>query len=291
MLIWLTSIVLFLIGLALGAGGIWLAALGGSWYYILAAIGFLLTAVLLSRRSASALWVYALVILGSLGWAVYEVGFDWWQLGARGGIIVLLGFWMLTPWIRKPLNNGAGDSGLPLAAASVIAVVVAGYAITQDSYNIAGDLPTEKVAATPDLGGNVPDGEWHQYGRTPYGQRYSPLAQITPENVSKLQVAWQYQTGDVKQPQDVGETTYQVTPLKIGDSLYLCTPHNWAIALDAATGKEKWKFDPKVGFNTDRQHQTCRGVSYWKDATATAGAKCAERVYLPTSDARLIALD
>ena len=291
LLIWLTSIVLFLIGLALGAGGIWLAALGGSWYYILAAIGFLLTAVLLSRRSASALWVYALVILGSLGWAVYEVGFDWWQLGARGGIIVLLGFWMLTPWIRKPLNNGAGDSGLPLAAASVIAVVVAGYAITQDSYNIAGDLPTEKVAATPDLGGNMPDGEWHQYGRTPYGQRYSPLAQITPENVSKLQVAWQYQTGDVKQPQDVGETTYQVTPLKIGDSLYLCTPHNWAIALDAATGKEKWKFDPKVGFNTDRQHQTCRGVSYWKDATATAGAKCAERVYLPTSDARLIALD
>ncbi|HBQ33571.1 MAG TPA: membrane-bound PQQ-dependent dehydrogenase, glucose/quinate/shikimate family, partial [Ochrobactrum anthropi] len=183
MLIWLTSIVLFLIGLALGAGGIWLAALGGSWYYILAAIGFLLTAVLLSRRSATALWVYALVILGSLGWAVYEVGFDWWQLGARGGIIVLLGFWMLTPWIRKPLNNGAGDSGLPLAAASVIAVVVAGYAITQDSYNIAGDLPTEKVAATPDLGGNMPDGEWHQYGRTPYGQRYSPLAQITPENV------------------------------------------------------------------------------------------------------------
>jgi len=91
LLIWLTSIVLFLIGLALGAGGIWLAALGGSWYYILAAIGFLLTAVLLSRRSATALWVYALVILGSLGWAVYEVGFDWWQLGARGGIIVLLG--------------------------------------------------------------------------------------------------------------------------------------------------------------------------------------------------------
>lgn len=110
LLIWLTSLVLLLIGFSLGAGGIWLALLGGSWYYILSAIGFLLTAVLLSRRSGAALWVYALVILGSLGWAVYEVGFDWWQLGARGGVIVLLGFWLLTPWIRRPLNKGAGDS-------------------------------------------------------------------------------------------------------------------------------------------------------------------------------------
>lgn len=117
----------------------------------------------------------------------------------------------------------------------MIAVVVAGYAITQDSYNIAGDLPTEKVAATPDLGGNVPDGEWHQYGRTPYGQRYSPLAQITPDNVSKLQVAWQYQTGDVKQPQDVGETTYQVTPLKIGDSF---------ISARRITGLLRWMRQP-----------------------------------------------
>jgi quinoprotein glucose dehydrogenase len=106
-----------------------------------------------------------------------------------------------------------------------------------------------------------------------------------------LQVAWQYQTGDVKLPDDIGETTYQVTPLKVRDTLYLCTPHNWAIALDAATGKEKWKYDPNVGLNPDRQHQTCRGVSYYADPTITAGQPCAERVYLPTSDARLIALD
>ncbi len=261
--------------------------MGGSWAFIAIAVGFLLTGFFLLKRSSLALWIYALVILGALGWAIYEVGFDWWRLGSTGGIIVLLGLWLLTPWVRKPLNGG----GLPLTIATLAALVVAGYSMTQDPTSINGNLPTEKVAATPDLGGNVPDGEWHQYGRTPYGQRYSPLAQITPENVSKLQVAWQYQTGDVKQPEDVGETTYQVTPLKIGDSLFLCTPHNWAIALDAATGKEKWKFDPKVGFNTDRQHQTCRGVSYWKDSTATAGAKCSERVYLPTSDARLIALD
>ena len=107
------------------------------------------------------------------------------------------------------------------------------------------------------------------YGRTPHGQRYSPLDQITTDNVATLQPAWTYQTGDVKRPDDVGETTYQVTPLKIGDTLYLCTPHNFAIALDATTGKEKWRFDPKIKLDQDRQHQTCRGVSYYADAQAS----------------------
>jgi quinoprotein glucose dehydrogenase len=82
------------------------------------------------------------------------------------------------------------------------------------------------------FGGTVTDGEWHQYGRTPFGQRYSPLEQVNVSNVKNLKEAWRYQTGDVKRPDDVGETTYQVTPLKIGDTLYICTPHNLAIALD-----------------------------------------------------------
>lgn len=282
----ITAVLFLLVAIALGIGGAWLAALGGSWYYIIVAIGFLLTALFLFRRSAAALWIYALVILGSLAWAVYEVGFDWWQLGTRGGIIVLLGLWLLTPWIWRRTGGV-----VPLVIAVLASLVVAGYSLFQDPYDIAGSLPTEQVVANPDLGGNVPPGDWHQYGRTPFGQRYSPLTQITPENVDRLQVAWTYRTGDIKQPEDVGETTYQVTPLKVGDTLYLCTPHNWAIALDAATGKEKWKYDPNVGFNPDRQHQTCRGVTYYADPAATPGQPCAERVYLPTSDARLIALD
>jgi quinoprotein glucose dehydrogenase len=159
----------------------------------------------------------------------------------------------------------------------------------QDPHDLAGELPdaTARTASTS----VVPDGEWHQYGRTPLGQRWSPLDQITPANVAGLTEAWRFQTGDIKQKDDVGETTYQVTPLKIGNRLFLCTPHNWAIALDATTGKQIWKYDPNAGLNKDRQHQTCRGVSYYKDPAAVAGSACAERVYLPTSDARLIALD
>ncbi|PSH69914.1 membrane-bound PQQ-dependent dehydrogenase, glucose/quinate/shikimate family [Phyllobacterium brassicacearum] len=297
MAITLTALIFFLIGAALGVGGVWLAILGGSWYYILAAIAFLITCVLLFRKRSSAMLVYAILVVGTLGWAIWEIGFDWWQLAPRGGVIMLLGLWLLTPWVRRGLNEeedrapSAWGPAIPLAVAVLAALGVAGYSMTQDPQQIVGELSKEVIAPEPDLGGNVPEGDWHQYGRTPYGQRYSPLKQITPENVNTLQVAWQYQTGDVKLPDDVGETTYQVTPLKVRDTLYLCTPHNWAIALDAATGKEKWKYDPNVGLNPDRQHQTCRGVSYYADPTLTAGQPCAERIYLPTSDARLIALD
>ncbi|WDZ78875.1 glucose/quinate/shikimate family membrane-bound PQQ-dependent dehydrogenase [Ensifer adhaerens] len=297
MMLILTAIVFALIGLVLGGGGAKLLVLGGSPDYLVVGIGFLLTAVLLFMRKSAAIWLYAFIIVGSLGWAISEVGFDWWQLGPRGGVIVLLGLWLMLPSVRRPLGfeSPTGEryavSAWPLAIAVLISVGVAGYALTLDPHDIRGDLPSDVVAANPPLGGSVPPGEWHQYGRTPFGQRYAPLDQITPDNVGNLRVAWQYQTGDVKRPDDVGETTYQVTPLKIKDTLYACTPHNWAIALDAATGEEKWKYDSNSGMNPDRQHQTCRGVTYWADPAAAPGSPCAERVYLPTSDARLIALD
>ncbi|MCM2468565.1 glucose/quinate/shikimate family membrane-bound PQQ-dependent dehydrogenase [Agrobacterium vitis] len=297
MILIVTAVVFAVIGLALGGGGGYLLSLGGSPFYLIAGLAFILVALLLVMRKAAALWIYGLFILGCLGWAIWEVGFDWWQLGTRGGLVIVLGFVLLLPAIRRRLGplhrreGGIAASAWPVALPVLVALVVAGYSMTQDPYDKPGTLPMDVASATPSYGGDMADGEWHQYGRTPYGQRYSPLTQITTDNVKTLKTAWTYQTGDVKLPGDVGETTYQVTPLKVGDTLYLCTPHNWAIAVDAATGKQKWKYDPNVGLNPDRQHQTCRGVTYYADPAATAGAPCATRVYLPTSDARLIALD
>ncbi len=297
MAVTVTAVVLTLIGLGLFGFGSQLIMLGGSFYYVLSGLAFLLTAVLLFKRNRAALHVYAVFIVATLAWAIWEVGFDWWQLGPRGGIVILIGLWLLVPWVRKPLGFASptglryGPNAWPLALSVLASIVVAGYSMAQDPHDMAGSLPQETASATPAYGGNVPDGDWHQYGRTPYGQRYSPLTQVNVDNVSQLKEAWRYQTGDVKLPDDVGETTYQVTPLKIGNTLYICTPHNWAIAIDAATGKEKWKYDPNVGLNPDRQHQTCRGVSYYAEPNAAEGTACAQRVYLPTSDARLIALD
>lgn len=292
----LSVLVTGLFGLILLGGGIYLVVLGGSAYYVLAGGGMLITALLLYRRTAHALTVYAAVLFATLVWALWEVGLDWWQLGPRGGLPVLLGIWLLLPFVRRRLNLAPTSPSLrslpamSLAGACVLSAVVAGWSMFVDPHDIEGRLPEAKAQTAADQRG-VPDSDWWQYGRTPLGQRYSPLTQINVDNVGDLKEAWQYQTGDMKRPEDVGETTYQVTPLKVGDTLYLCTPHNWAIALDAATGKEKWKYDPQAGLNPDRQHQTCRGVTYYRDTAAAADAPCAERIYLPTSDARLIALD
>jgi quinoprotein glucose dehydrogenase len=339
MIISLTVILLALAGGVLAAAGAWLAALGGSWYYVIAGAGLVLTAWLLWRRRALSMWLYAAIMLGTLAWAIWEVGFDWWRLAPRGGVIVLLGLWLLLPAIHRKLAvsdrqdagvgraRSTGASFLPVLAATLICVVVAGYAMFQDPHDVMGQLPEQDLVENAS-GADFDASEWRQYGRTNYGQRYSPLDQITVANVSELETVWTYQTGDVKLPTDVTETTYQVTPLKVGDLLYVCTPHNIAIAIHAGTGEEVWRFDANSGMNPDRQHQTCRGVTYWEDPDGAAGApaaanaqdlpgaaapvnpeiaqeepqvagapepmeeaECVRRVYLPTADARVIGLD
>lgn len=296
----ISAILCTIIGLALAVGGWKIIILGGTWYFAVLAVGFLLTGVLLLARRRAALWVYALVMFGSLGWAIYEVGFDWWQLAPRGSIIAPLGLWLLMPWVAQRLgwkHFGArvwGGSAIPLMIAVALWGASAVHALSSDSNDTKGMLP-QPLAAAPAAGMNaldkVPDGEWHAYGRTQHGMRYSPLTQITPSNADRLEQVWHYHTGDLRRPDDPEETTYEVTPLKIDDSLYICTPHNLVIALDADTGEERWRFDPQVPDSTNRQHLTCRGLSYHVSDTPPSEQICRQRLFMPTADARLIALD
>ncbi len=274
-----------LFGIVLIVGGIWLIAVDGSWYYALAGVALLATATLLFQRKASALWLYAALVLATLAWALWEVGLDWWPLAARGDILFLLGLFLLTPWVTRPLLRGvrttseareqdartARRAGLPLMASLLLFLIVAIASWFVDPHRIEGTLPgVRNQAAANSLG--VPPGEWHAYGRTSHGQRYSPLKQITPDNVSRLEVAWHYETGDVRGREgDPVETTFEVTPLKIGERLYLCTPHQSVIALDATTGKEIWRYDPQIRGELALQHLTCRGLSYY-DAAKTGMA-------------------
>jgi len=293
----ISGVLCIILGLVLAVGGVKLIGLGGTWYFAILGAGFLLTGVLLLARRRAALWVYALVMLGALGWALYEVGFDWWQLAPRGSLIAPLGLWLLTPWVVKRLgwqHYGArvwGGSALPPLLAVVLWGAAAVQAISTDTHDIKGMLPAPLASAPAAADAQVPAGEWHAYGRTQHGTRYSPLAQITPSNVDRLEPVWHYRTGDVRRPGDPEETTYEVTPLMVDDSLYLCTPHNLVIALDAETGEERWRFDPQVPDSSNRQHLTCRGLAYHASAGPDEGQACRQRLFMPTADARLIALD
>lgn len=141
-----------------------------------------------------------------------------------------------------------------------------------------------------DYDGPVED--WPVYGGDPGGLRFSPLTQINPDNVSHLEVAWTYRSGDFSPGTDnVTRTSLQVTPIMVQDTLYFCTPFNRVIALDAESGEERWVFDPELELK--RLHGayplTCRGVSHWQD-DSTAGT-CARRIFTATHDSELIALD
>lgn len=138
------------------------------------------------------------------------------------------------------------------------------------------------------------DTAWDQWGATGGGTRFTQAAQITPGNVGHLQVAWRYSTGELRRRSEamLVNSTNETTPILAAGSLITCTPFARVIALDPATGKQKWVYDPGIfpGLNLPDQY-TCRGVSQWRDPAPVAGAACAERIILATSDMRLIALD
>lgn len=122
-------------------------------------------------------------------------------------------------------------------------------------------------------------GDWTAWGRDPGGTRFVPFEQINLENVRRLEVAWTHRTG--------GLGPDQATPLKVDDTLYLCTRDNVVIALDAYSGAERWRHDP--GVPRDSVILRCRGVSYHR--RAEADGHCRARIITATVDARLIALD
>ena len=302
LLLALTAIVFGLFGLALGVGGAWLVLLGGSIYYVVSGLAILLTAALLIARRRSALWVFAAVVVGTLIWAVSEVKFDWWPLAARGDVVFPLGIWLLTPWIVRRLDRGPGAAErvapFALLAAMALAVVVLIVAVASDYHDIDGAIVASAAPPLADDSASQPDEDWRAYGRTQFGQRYSPLAQITPANAGKLKIAWTFRTGDLPGANDPVETTFEVTPIKVRDTLYLCSQHQRLFALEADTGRLRWSYDPEVKDNPTFQHLTCRGVSYHETepgATdvdgAPAPADCPGTIFLPVDDGRLIALD
>jgi quinoprotein glucose dehydrogenase len=331
-LLLVTATLLGALALPLLAGGAWLAGLGGSWFYAAAGLAGLAGAVLLARGHPAALWAHALVLLATIAWSLWEAGLDWWALAIRCDVPFLLALLLVLPAYSHRLQQGAGPSpsqpgarwpagraALGVSLAAFVVVAVASW--FADPHRKDGTFATappsaDGTAATADAAA-VPAGDWHAYGRTGQGQRYSPLAQITPGNVDRLRVAWSFRTGDLRgRAGDPEETTFEVTPLKIGHRLFLCTPHQQVIALDATTGRALWRYNPRIRDHLALQHLTCRGLAYHPGAAAgpapAAGAgpaaasspalpvatqdgpaveHCDARLFMPTADGRLIALD
>lgn len=124
-------------------------------------------------------------------------------------------------------------------------------------------------AGTGDARQSTANGDWPVYGGSKAGERFTPLAQITPANVGRLAEAWRVETGP---------GGLQTSPIMIGRVLYICAPDQSVMALDAATGSQIWRFSsPTAGF------QPVRGLTWWQQG--------AERRLFASSSTFLYALN
>ena len=151
--------------------------------------------------------------------------------------------------------------------------------------------------------------DWSTFNGDLAAQKYSPLTQITPQNVGELAVVWRTHTGDVSaggpppsgihirpayagSKADVPPTVWSATPLFVNDTVYLGTPFYRIFALEPDTGKMKWTYDTKAVLEALTQPDLKnRGVAYWQADTAVAGQPCQKRVYIGTMDAKLHSVD
>ncbi len=132
-------------------------------------------------------------------------------------------------------------------------------------------------------------GEWLAYGGDNRAAKYSPLDQIDARNVHDLKIAWRWRSTDQeiwKAHSDLAAGEFQATPIMIGGVLYTSTAMSQVAAIDPATGKTIWVFNPetwRVKMPTTKGFQH-RGVAYWSDGKQG-------RIMIATGDSKLIALD
>ncbi|UJB18749.1 MULTISPECIES: membrane-bound PQQ-dependent dehydrogenase, glucose/quinate/shikimate family [Lysobacter] len=284
----LVSAVVFLLGLALFGGGVYLAVLGGSWYYLLTGLALMVSGGQLFRDRRDGVWLFGGVFVATIVWTIWESGSSYWGWVPRLGLLTGLGMViaLLLPrlgFTRKQSWAATGVMAAIFAVAFVFAFVP--YHVTSPTAAIP-DRPLAKATRPAPA-----SGDWIAYGRDKEATRYSPLAQLTAANVGQLKRVWTYRTGDLPPTGKVNKWGAQTTPLKIGNGLYLCTATNNLMRLDPATGKEVWRFDAGVKYTSVPYTAACRGVSYYESNQVAEGAVCKRRIIEATLDMRLIAVD
>jgi quinoprotein glucose dehydrogenase len=287
------GVLFVLIGLVLTGGGVWLIALGGSWYYALAGLGLIASGALLTQTRLLGFWVYLGVYAVTLIWALWEAGLNGWALVPRlVGPTVLLALALAALPLLLRRRGGGRIAGFSLAG---LAVLTLGFSLLVANANPMSPAPLPDArpvtSSDPDF---IPVGaDWPAYGGSYHAQRYSPLIQITPENVGRLERVWSLHTGDLPGDRPGAQNKYasENTPLKVGDVLYICTGKSMVVAADAATGRQLWKSDPGVDDASIPYTAACRGVTYYQVPAAAPGTPCAARIIWGTLDARLIAVD
>lgn len=287
------AMVLIAVGLSLTAGGGMLAWYGGSPYYLLTGIAVMVGGILIWQRDGRGVPVYVAVLATTTAWAIWEVGFDGWQLLPRLLAPFVLGLALLLPPVRRMgprASTAMRLRGWPALAVALVVAVAAGSAL----HAAGPSAPAEPILRRgvtqrapdrlPQPLARIANEDWPAFGNDQGGTRFSPLADITPANVGRLEKVWEADTG----PDTPGPATaLEATPVMVGDGLYLCDGHNRIYAFDAETGRERWRHDMSNGIPPSGK--PCRGVAYYR--VPDAAGPCASRIIAASQTPELIALD
>lgn len=148
------SLLTGLVGVFTLIGGAWLALIGGSWFFILLGLGLCASALLLFKRRSEGLAVYGATVLVTCAWSIYEVGFDWWALSARGSLLIVIGALLLLPpmvrslhrpeigWARYDVSSGM------LAGSLSVAMLAGLYSMLLSPHDTSGAFSETQMAAT-----------------------------------------------------------------------------------------------------------------------------------------------
>ncbi len=132
--------------------------------------------------------------------------------------------------------------------------------------------------------------EWTHHGGSPSGLQYSSIDQINPGNVRRLKEVWRFRTGELGQDSAEGYS-FQANPIVVRGALYVSTGSSIIVAVNPATGKELWRFDPHIDRSKNTAETSNRGVNSWIDERKAEDEQCFHTIYTGTLDGRMIAVD
>lgn len=286
------GVLIALIGLGLAGGGGYLVSLGGSWFFLLMGLAMLVSGVLIAKRRPKGALIYGAALILTALWALWDAGLHFWPLVSRVLTFAVIGLVvaLIYPALVRASGHTPGHASRGIAGVLAIGILATlGYMFVP-THVISADSAPQIVPVAP----GTEQKDWAHWGNTTAGNRFAALDQINKTNVDQLEVAWTFRTGDIPQSTGAGAED-QNTPLQIGDTVFTCTAYGKVFALDADTGTQRWKFDPQ---GSAPNWQRCRGLGYFADegvsparSAAAQPAACTRRLFLPTGDARLIALD
>lgn len=285
------ALVQIVFALILYFGGTYLLYLDGSSYYLIAGILLLISGIYLFKNKLLGAKIFAGIFVYTLIWTIWEVGDRYWGWIPRVATIAVFALFitLLLPYIEQGVSKKISRI---LTALVILCFVIAGALAWFPHYSIFDQkqIP-DKAFAQYHSDSQQPAEDWRYYGRDAYGTRFSPINQITPENINQLKQVWVTRTGDMPPVDKKNKWAAQTTPIKVNDALYLCTATNNMLKLDARTGKKIWEYNHNLAYEKLPSTAVCRGVTFYTSRVIPENEICHEKVIEGTLDMQLIAVD